>query len=69
LWEANELFDYWQDYPPTHVLVGAYLRGGKKEQGKVAIRNRNKTSLDELAHAVVLAGGGTDQKLPRNYKA
>jgi hypothetical protein len=68
LWEANELFDYWQDYPPTHVLVGAYLMGGKKGLQGRSKKSGSKTALDELAQAVAIAGGGTNQKLPQIYK-
>jgi hypothetical protein len=69
LWEANELFDYWQDYPPTHVLVAAYLRGGSKGLQGRSKKSGSKTTLDELAQAVATAGGGTNKKLPQIYKA
>jgi len=55
---------YWQDYPPTHVLVAAYLMGGNKSP-KHAAKNRN--GLAELSHAVAVAGGGPIKKLPEIY--
>jgi hypothetical protein len=68
LWEANELFDYWQDCPPTHVLVAAYLTGGKKSStGKS--RTRSNGSFSELTQAVHSAGGDVSKKLPPVYKS
>ncbi|HJX85203.1 MAG TPA: hypothetical protein VJ723_12745 [Candidatus Angelobacter sp.] len=62
------MFDYWQECPPTHVLVAAYLLGGKKSpRGKGA---REQTGgLDELATAVHIAGGGVKGKLPGSYRS
>jgi len=68
LWEANELFDYWQDYPPTHVLVAAYLTGGKKSS-TARSRTRGNSSFNELTQAVHSAGGNASRKLPAVYKA
>jgi len=74
LWDVNELFDYWQDNPPTHVLVAAYLMGGSK--GSSSKRRRGNytggntsNSFDELTQAVHSAGGSTSNKLPHIYKA
>jgi hypothetical protein len=59
---------YWQDYPPTHVLVAAYLMGGKqKTTGKA--RNFTAGHFNELTQAVSFAGGTLTQKLPQFYKA
>jgi hypothetical protein len=58
---------YWKDYPPTHVLVAAYLMGGKKSSaGKT--RHQSQSNLDELAQAIVFAGGSVATKLPQFYK-
>jgi len=67
LWELNELMAYWKDYPPTHVLVGAYLMGGK---GKGVGKNRRQPAghFDELTQAVSFAGGSVSKKLPLIYK-
>jgi len=67
LWDVNDLFEYWRDYPPTHVLVAAYLTGGKhvsttKDHGKSA----NK--LEELTRTVVGMGGSITNKLPQIYR-
>jgi hypothetical protein len=68
LWELNDLMSYWKDYPPTHVLVAAYLMGGKrKTTGK--IRNFTDGSFNELTQAISFAGGSVRQKLPQLYKA
>jgi hypothetical protein len=67
LWEANELFDYWQDYPPTHVLVAAYLTGNKKSSTAKS-RTRSNSSLSELTQAVFSAGGNAGRELPAVYK-
>jgi len=67
LWELNDLMAYWQDYPPTHVLVSAYLMGGKKSSaGKTA--GQGQSNFDELAQAVSFAGGSVAKKLPQSYK-
>jgi hypothetical protein len=64
LWEANDLFTYWSDYPPTHVLVGAYLLGAK-----TARRSRSKSQdFDELCQAIRATGGTCGNKLPAAYK-
>jgi hypothetical protein len=78
LWDVHELFDYWQDHPPTHVLVAAYLMGGTKSaprnrgHGKESreFGNDNKGSqFHELAQAISSVGGSTNHKLPSVYKA
>lgn len=69
LWEVSELFDYWQDYPPTHVLVAGYLLAGNRKNGaKSNTASRLGSSFDELSQAVSLAGGRVSQKLPSVYK-
>jgi hypothetical protein len=58
---------YWKDYPPTHVLVGAYLMGGKKSSaGKT--RRQGQSNFGELTQAVSIAGGTSTKKLPQFYK-
>ena len=65
LWDVNDLFEYWRDYPPTHVLVAAYLTGGKRTSSS---KNRLKSNIDDLAQAISFAGGGIHNKLPHGYK-
>jgi hypothetical protein len=67
LWELNDLMAYWKDYPPTHVLVGAYLMGGKRiSVGKS--RKRSDQDFAELSQAVSSAGGSVVHRLPPIYK-
>lgn len=68
LWELNDLMAYWKDYPPTHVLVAAYLMGGKKSFAGKA-RQQSQSNFDELTQAVSFAGGSITKKLPQFYKA
>jgi hypothetical protein len=55
--------------------VGAYILGGskdrfhRKDRAKSTIAGRHCGNFDELSHAVSLAGGGINQKLPSVYKA
>ena len=65
LWEANELFTYWQDYPPTHALVAAYLGLGRNRATK---SSRASGDFEELAQAIIAAGGSIKKKLPAQYK-
>jgi hypothetical protein len=58
---------YWKDYPPTHILVAAYLMGGKrKSAGKTG--NFTDGHFNELRQAVSFAGGSVAKKLPQYYK-
>ena len=57
---------YWNDYPPTHVLVAAYLTGGRQ---KGPHKNLSSGQLTELSHAVASAGGMSLGKLPSVYRA
>lgn len=66
LWDISDLFDYWQDYPPTHILVAAYLNSGKKRSPISS--TIPATNWAELAQAIVFAGGSTNKKLPQVYK-
>ena len=67
LWELNDLMAYWKDYPPTHVLVAAYLMGGKRKTGGKT-QNFTDGHFNELTQAVSLAGGTSTKKLPQFYK-
>ncbi|HET9183252.1 MAG TPA: hypothetical protein VFP59_14035 [Candidatus Angelobacter sp.] len=66
LWEANDLFTYWQDYPPTHVLVAAYLGLSRSRSRK---SSRASSDFEELAQAIIAAGGSVKKKLPPLYKS
>ncbi|HWX56670.1 MAG TPA: hypothetical protein VN176_18960 [Verrucomicrobiae bacterium] len=68
LWDVGDLFEYWQECPPTHVLVAAYLLGDKKLTRGKAKGGQPGAALDELANAVQLAGGGVKGKLPGRYR-
>jgi len=70
LWEVNDLFEYWQESPPTHVLMAAYLLGGNKKQRSSGRPSRNPSlpGFSELTSAVNLAGGAVKGKLPENYR-
>jgi hypothetical protein len=68
LWELNDLMAYWQDYPPTHMLVGAYLMGGKRKTVGKAHRGSDG-NFSDLQQAVLFAGGSVVKKLPQFYKA
>ncbi|HET9365564.1 MAG TPA: hypothetical protein VFP71_11210 [Candidatus Angelobacter sp.] len=67
--EVNDLFSYWKDYPPTHILMAAFLTGGKKSLAGKTTKPINKTNFDDLTQAVVVAGGSTGTRLPPIYKA
>lgn len=67
LWELNDLMAYWKDYPPTHVLVAAYLMGGKRTSTGKA-RKRGDRDFAEISRAVSSAGGSVIKKLPPIYK-
>jgi hypothetical protein len=55
--------------------VGEYLLGGskdrshRKDRAKSNIAGQHWGNFDELSHAVSLAGGGINHKLPSVYKA
>ena len=46
LFEVEELTAYWAEYPPVHILVGAYLAVGKHQ------RSRGPSARSELGRAV-----------------
>jgi hypothetical protein len=58
---------YWKDYPPTHVLVAAYLMGGKRKTAGKS-RHYNDEHFSTLTQAVSFAGGTSTKKLPQFYK-
>jgi len=68
LWEANDLFEYWQNQPPVHVLVAAYL--GIDDKGRAGTRSQagKINKFDDLSVAVAAAGGRLNNKLPEVYK-
>jgi hypothetical protein len=66
LWEANDLFEYWQNHPPVHLLVAAYLTGGKRGSNHTG---RNRDKLDELVQTIAGLGGSVTKKLPQVYGA
>jgi len=68
LWEINDLFEYWQAYPPVHVLVAAYLTAGDKGRSSLKRRSAGNDKFEELNLAVASAGGKTSNKLPEVYK-
>jgi hypothetical protein len=55
---------YWADYPPTHVLVGAYLMRGSRRS-----RRSEGNKFDELSQAIRSVGGNSKGKLPEIYRA
>jgi hypothetical protein len=58
---------YWKEHPPTHVLVAAYLMGGKRSSaGKT--RRQAQSDLGDLTQAVSFAGGRLNKKLPLFYR-
>jgi len=65
---VTDLFSYWRDYPPTHVLVGAYLSGAKKNSSFKPRKASIKTGFDDLTQAVASAGGAVHNLLPAVYK-
>ncbi len=65
LWDVNDLFDYWQDHPPTHLLVGAYVLGGSRK-GKPG-QGSQHNNLNELKQMVASAGGGIKRTMPETY--
>ena len=66
LWDVSDLFGYWQENPPTHVLVAAYLGLGRSKLSRN--NSRGKDSFEELAQAVIAAGGSVNKKLPALYR-
>jgi len=57
---------YWQENPPTHVLVAAYLMGETKRSKRSAGKG---SKIDELSHAVTTVGGTSRGKLPQIYRS
>lgn len=68
LWDVNDLFTYWEDHPPIHVLVGAYLSAGKTARAAKSRKSTSRASFDHLAQAVTMAGGALNKVLPTLYK-
>ena len=67
--------DYWRDYPPTHVMVAAYLMGGKAPSGKRRHGNNSADSsgdaegkFNALVRDVASAGGTLNKRLPEIYR-
>jgi hypothetical protein len=67
---------YWRDYPPTHVLVAAYLMGGNKKSsgrhrpGKIGVNEKANAgfNFNDLIREVAFAGGTVTHKLPEIYR-
>jgi hypothetical protein len=64
---VEELFGYWKEYPPMHILVNAYFvragsRPGKSHGPKQADR------LGEIKRAVLAVGGEAKRILPDVYR-
>src|SRR5260370_1003065 len=68
-WAVTDLFDYWEDYPPTHVLVAAYLGAGKRSRRRRSRDSKGQASLEEVKRAIASAGGGVKKVLPEVYRA
>ncbi|HYL92763.1 MAG TPA: hypothetical protein VEW69_06360 [Alphaproteobacteria bacterium] len=68
MWEAHELLEYWQEYPPTHVLVAAYVLRGQ-QRGKKRSGGKPQAEHDELMQMVGSAGGGVRGRLPEIYRS
>ena len=41
LFDLEELTAYWAEYPPLHILVGAYLGVGKRQRKRVPAAESN----------------------------
>lgn len=69
LWELNDLMAYWKDYPPTHVLVAAYLMGGNKARSRRPPTGgiNGNSKFDDLVRDIAFAGGTVNKKLPEIY--
>ncbi|HEY2393868.1 MAG TPA: hypothetical protein VGK22_22025 [Candidatus Angelobacter sp.] len=76
LWELNDLMAYWKDHPPVHVLVAAYLLGGKQAGSRrrgsrstgASTSTHNDFNFNDLAREVTFAGGSISNKLPLAYR-
>ena len=68
LWDLNDLFEYWQNHPPVHVLVAAYLGIDDKNSVGAKSRARKTNKFDDLSLAVAAAGGRLNNSLPEVYK-
>jgi hypothetical protein len=65
LWEVNDLFGYWQQHPPVHVLVAAYLLGGSDRQ-RGASKEAQMAGITAAIHSL---GGSHRGKLPEHYRS
>jgi hypothetical protein len=60
---VNDLQTYWQQYPPCHVLLAAYVRG------PAGLRQpRAGAQFEQISDAVRFAGGSFKGKLPASYR-
>ena len=50
--EAIELMDYWTDYPPTHLLVRAYMGIGKDDAKPKSLDSCDDAELDDFLRVV-----------------
>lgn len=49
--QLRELFEYWNDHPPTHELVGAYLGVGPSKAPKAASFADMKAFMEQAGRA------------------
>lgn len=54
LWQVDELFEYWNQHPPVHILLGAYLGVGGQKDSRSSIKSGSR---EELMRDVTDIGG------------
>jgi len=62
---VDDLCAYWKTYPPTHVLVAAYLLKGSDREPSHASKD---TQMAGMAAAIHSIGGSNRGKLPDYYR-
>jgi hypothetical protein len=62
---VDDLCTYWGKFPPTHVLVGAYLLKGSEREPSRASKD---TQIAGMAAAIHSIGGSNRGKLPDHYR-
>jgi hypothetical protein len=66
LWEVNDLFSYWRDHPPLHVLLGACLL--KQPAPSASSPDSARSQVSELKTTVAALGGSVSKRLPAVYR-